>query len=119
RLQYFSPMVRAVSDNGPSDLLGALMPGVQKCRALAQALLARAMLRLSQGARDAAWQDLLACHRLARLVGRGATLIDALVGIAIDSLACRADLAFLADPGVDARQIEKSLHDLDGLPPLP
>jgi type II secretory pathway pseudopilin PulG len=77
------------------------------------------MLRLGEGKRDAAWQDLCACHRLARFVGRGATLIESLVAIAIDIIASRADLAFMEDSGVGGRQLEKCLRELESLPPLP
>ena len=54
-------------------------------------LTALAMLRLQQGKPHAAWQDLLACHRLARLVAQGPTLIDGLISMAVDQIACRGD----------------------------
>src|SRR5262249_7817814 len=95
RPDYYNPLVSPPKEKGPGALLGAGMPGVQKCREVAKALTARAMLRLGEGKADEAWQDLLACHRLARLVARGATLIESLVGIAIDQLASDADLAYL------------------------
>ena len=44
--------------------------GPQLTRELATALAAWAMLYAGHGHADAAWADLLACHRLARLVGR-------------------------------------------------
>src|SRR5205085_899358 len=95
RPHYFNPLVSRKTKKGPSGLIGALLPSVQKCRELASALTARAMLHLAEGRVDAAWQDLLACHRLGRLVARGGTLIEALVGLAIDAIAVKADLAFL------------------------
>ena len=49
------------------------------------------MLRVGEGKVDEAWEDLLACHRLARLVGQGPTLVEALVAIAIDGMACAGD----------------------------
>src|SRR5262249_9965102 len=119
RTNYFSPLVVAKTDKGPSDLIAAPMPGVQQCPELANALAARAMLRASQRAVNDAWQDLLACHRLGRLVGRGANLVEGLVGYAIDNTACKADLAFLDSTKPDAKQIERCLRDLQNLPPLP
>src|SRR5262249_1923079 len=95
RTHYFSPLVPGKTKKGSSGLIGALLPGVQKCRELANALAARAMLQVAQGRPEDAWQDLLACHRLGRLVGRGPTLIEGLVGIAIDTVAGKADLALL------------------------
>ena len=58
------------------------------------------MLRVAAGKFDEAWQDLLACHRLGRLVARGGTLIEELVGIAIDVIASNADLAYLEHAGL-------------------
>ena len=61
------------------------------------ALVVRAMQRLQEGNRDQAWADLLACHRIARLTGQGPTLIDLLVAVTIDGMACVADQAVLRD----------------------
>jgi hypothetical protein len=115
RPQYFSPLV----PKGSSGLIGALLPAVQKCREIANALVARALLRAAQGDADAAWQDLRASHRLGRLVGRGPTLIEALVSIAIDAIASKADLAFLERTRPDTKHLQGYLRDLQKLPPLP
>jgi hypothetical protein len=118
--QYYSPYVLTQTEKGSPGLISAVLPeGVQKCRAFANALIARAMLKVSQGASGEAWQDLLACHRLGWLVGRGGMIIDALVGIAIDGVACKADLAFLAETKPNAKRIEHCLRDLQNLPTFP
>jgi hypothetical protein len=119
RPDYFNPLVSRKTEKGPGGLIGALLPSVQKCRELATALTARALLRTAEGDFDGAWQDLLACHRLGRLVGRGGTLIEALVGIAIDLVAGTADLAFLERANLTAKQIRDCMRDLRELPPLP
>ncbi|HYT92655.1 MAG TPA: hypothetical protein VEL76_28320 [Gemmataceae bacterium] len=115
RSHYFSPLV----PTGDAGLLSALVPGVQKCRQLAHALTARAMLHLGEGRDDEAWQDLLACHRLGRLVGRSATAIESLVGIAIDTIANHADLVYLERSKLNAKQLAERLRDLQRLPPMP
>jgi hypothetical protein len=119
RPEYFNPLVGPRSPDHPGPLLGALMPGVQTCRALAVALAMRAMQRVAEGKADEAWQDLLACHRLGRLVARGATLIEALVGIAIDQIASQADLAYLDGARLTSAQVRSRLKDLQALPPMP
>ena len=120
RPDYFSPLVRRKTDKGSSGLLGALWaPGMQEFREIMKALVGRAMLRVAQGRAGDAWQDLLACHRLGRLVGRGPTLIDGLVGIAIDTATDEADLAFLGSANLSTKQIQDCLHDLQKLPPVP
>ncbi len=118
--QYYYPLLPIKSKDGGFDgLLTSNMAGVQRCRALASALLARAMLRTTEGRIDDAWNDLLAVHRLGRQVGRGATLIEGLVGIALEARAGSADLAHIEHAKLNTRQLEDRLRDLQTLPPLP
>ncbi len=119
RPDYYNPLVTRRTENKPRSLLDALLPGVQQCRELAVALAARAMLRIEEGKFDDVWQDLLACHRLGRLVARGGTLIEALVGFAIDQIASNADLAYLERADLTSEQIQDRRKDLQGLPPMP
>lgn len=113
---YFNPMVSRRKPGEGSNLIGTLLPGVQKCRELASLLTARATLRLSEGKLDEAWADVLACHRLGRLVTRGATLIEGLVGIAISQIAHNAALALAAHPDLTSKKAAQCLKDLQGLP---
>jgi hypothetical protein len=110
-------MVTSKGSKGSGSLIEALLPAPQKCRGLANALVARAMLRLGEDKLDDAWQDLLACHRLSRLVGRGGTLIEGLVGIAVDGQAAKADLTYLERIRTDAKRIDNCLRDLQKLRP--
>lgn len=116
---YYSPLVPERTKNGPRLLLNARLPGVQECREVAKSLTARALLRVGEGRFDDAWQDLLACHRLSRLVAHGATLIELLVGIALDAVAGKADLAFLERVHWNAEQIRNRLRELQKLAPMP
>jgi hypothetical protein len=118
RSGYFSPMTSRRSPGAPSALITVLLPGVQQSRALANALILRAMMRLGEGNLDEAWQDLLACHRLARLVARGALLIEMLVGAAIEQIASDGDLAYLERAKLTAAQVRDRLKVLQALPPL-
>lgn len=117
RTHYYYPLVP--SDTATSELIAVLIPGVQKCRELANMLPARAMLHTGEGRYDEAWQDLLACHRLGRLVAKGGTLIEGLVGIAIDAIASGAEVAHLDCGKLTAQQIKDRLADLHKLPPMP
>jgi hypothetical protein len=99
-------------------LIGSLLPQVQKCREIANALTCRAMLRVAEGKTEEAWHDLLTCHRLGRLLGRGGTIIEMLVGIAIDQIADRADVIFLDHTHLTSQQIMARLEDLRRLPPM-
>lgn len=119
RPQYFNPLISRKTEQDPGSIIAALLPSVQKCRELASLLTARAMLRLKEGKTEEAWADLMACHRLARHVAHGATLIESLVGIAIDSIASNADLVFLHHAKLNSKQILEKLKDLQSLPPFP
>jgi tetratricopeptide (TPR) repeat protein len=82
-------------------------------------LVVRAMLRLNEGKVDEAWDDLLTCHRLARLLGQGPTTIEALVASAIEEIACAGDLSLLQNTHLTAAQATKMREDLNKLPPMP
>ena len=92
---------------------------VQQYRAPLRALTARAMLRTGEGKVDEAWEDLLACHRLARLVGQGPALNEATFAVSMDLNACAADQVFLRHARLTPAQIARMRNDLDELPPLP
>ncbi len=116
RPHYFNPLIAPRTETGRGSLIGALLPTVQSCRGMAAALAAQAMLKFDEGKFEEAWQDLLACHRLGRLVSRGGCLIDCLVGIAIDQIASRADLVYLERAPLAARQFQDRANDLRALP---
>ena len=116
---YFNPLVSRDAAHAPGGLLGALLPGVQKTREIASLLVLRAMLRIDEGKHDDAWRDLVACHRLGRLVAQGGTLIEGLVGIAIDAIATGGELAYLEHARLTAAQLRRRLKELQELPAMP
>ncbi len=77
------------------------------------------MLRLHQGKLEEAWEDLLTCHRLARLAGQGPTLIDVLIASSTDEAACTGDQALLQHAQLTASQAAKMREDLNRLPAMP
>lgn len=116
RPHYYHPLV-SVQDGKPGMLIGALLPSVSLLRASLQGLQVRAMFRLKQGRADAAWQDILASHRLARHLSHG-TLIEYLVGAAGQNLAERSTLVYLATSPPSRQAALARLKDLQALPPL-
>ncbi|MBP3958832.1 hypothetical protein J8F10_26600 [Gemmata sp. G18] len=116
RPEYFNPLVSRRKEGDSSNLIGALLPSVQRYRELAFAFSARAMLRLQDKKFDEAWEDILTCHRLGRLVTRGATLIEALVGIAITQIASTATVTYLERADLTSKQALKCQKDLRELP---
>ena len=119
RPEYYNPLTPDRTEDWSLGLIGALMPTMGKCRELANALTCRAMLRVADGKVDEAWQDLLACHRLGRLIARGGSLIEVLVGIAINQIANEADVAFVDHAKLTSKQVLACLDDQRKLPPMP
>jgi hypothetical protein len=114
RPRRYDPLI-----SGDGSVITILLPVVDRYREAARALTARATLRLDGGKVDDAWEDLLACRRLARLAGQGPTLIDALVAIAVDGVASAGDTGFLQIARLTPAQIAKMRADVDKLPPMP
>jgi hypothetical protein len=119
RSRYYSPLVPQPPEKGPGGTIHAEILGAPECRDLAYLLSCRAMLRIGEGKFEEAWQDLIACHRLARLVVHGVTVIEGLVGLSIDMTAINGDLAYLEHAKRTPEQIRECLKDLQALPAMP
>jgi len=88
-------------------------------REVSRAFCARAMLGLEEGKPAEAWEDLLVCHRLARLVGQGQTTNDVISGVGIEERACLGDRALLRYARLSVDRIATMRKDLDQLSPMP
>ncbi len=89
---------------------------VQKHRRISEALVSRAMLRLGSGDADGSRADLLASHRLARVVG-AATGDRWLISFVIARRAARADAAWAHYGHRSAGEIRQYRQELVKLPP--
>lgn len=113
----------------PADLLGtaavepvltAALADVQTMRDVARALATRAMLHAGEGRHAAAWRDIHAIHRLARLLApsdRGGFMVSHLVSIAVGATANGLTVALLQAPGLPADDVATIRRDLEALPP--
>jgi hypothetical protein len=119
RPDYYNPMVPKRTEDGWEPLIEALLPNVQLVREFARALVCRAMLRTAEGKFQEAWLDLLTCQRLGRLVARGGTGVELLVGFANEALARQAEIAILSHARLTPKQILAHLEELRKLPPMP
>jgi len=116
RPRCYAPLV---TGDPRTPCISVLLPGLGRVRSAGRLLAARAMLRLDSGDVDGACGDLVACHRLGRLVGQGPTLIDGLVSITVDAMASQADAAVAQSGKLSAEQAAAFLAELDKLAPLP
>jgi hypothetical protein len=85
----------------------------------AYALVGLAMLELGDGRANKSWEDLVACHRLARLVAQGPTFGDLGAGHLAEATACVGDLALLQDGHLPSARIREMRDDLQRLRPMP
>ena len=113
--QFYIPWLPADAND---SILSALTPGLAGLRGAARALASRAMLRSGEGDAQGARADLLAIHRLARLVSRQEILVSHMVAWSMEYYACAAEDAISAGK-VSAGDARSLLADLAPLPPLP
>lgn len=118
RQHFYSPLVPPQGEEGSSGLVSARLSTIQHYRTLSNALTSRVKRRLNDGHVEEAWNDALAIHRLARMVGRGGMMIEGLVAMALESIAHHVELAFLDRPEIDSKQIQKFFRDINELPPM-
>ncbi len=116
RERCFLPLI---TGDEPNMLIAVLLPIVQGTREMARLLKARAMLRLDEGNVAGAWEDLMTCHRLARHIAQGPTLIERLVAIAIDSIALDGGQIIAQSGQLMTDQALKCRGDLEKLSPIP
>lgn len=102
-----------------TPLIAVLQPATDLFRDVCRAVVARAMLRLGEDEVDESWDDVLACHRLARLVGQGPMLVEGLAAYALDQTASAGDQALLQRAHLAASHAAKMREDLDRLSAMP
>jgi hypothetical protein len=125
RPRFYWPLVYV--DDAPSfasfsGLSGSLYSGsfVSGCivRDLGGALCTRAMFRIREGRSEGVWQDLLACHRLARLMAQAPTITDGLEAIGVEEIAARGDAVLAHDGKLTVEQARRFAAELGKLPPM-
>ena len=89
-------------------------------REVSRAIALRAMLRIGNNDTDGAWNDLMVCHRLARLAGQcPRTAVEALVAFTIENMASSGDQVLLHHAKLSSARIAAMQDDLACLPTLP
>jgi hypothetical protein len=119
RPTYYNPLVSSQKSARSPRLIGSLLPSVQKLREVCNALACRAMVRAGAGDYDGAWRDTLTIQRLGRLLGKGGTLIEHLVAVAITTMAANAQVKLLGLTAHPVERLRSWQADLRRLPPMP
>lgn len=84
-----------------------------------RALVARAAFRREAGDIEEAMADLLAVHKLSRLNMQGATLVDALVAMALEHLAWQGNTALIRSGYLSAEEARAYRRQLDATDEIP
>ncbi|MCE5266682.1 MAG: hypothetical protein LLG00_02205 [Planctomycetaceae bacterium] len=87
-------------------------------RDAAKAFALRSMLRLGSDQVDAAIDDVQCIRRLSRLIGRGPTLVEMLIGITIDGVADESEYALLTPDRLSTATLDSMRRAHSGLPPV-
>ena len=77
------------------------------------------MLRIEEKHYPQAWDDILTTMRLGRILAKGKTLIEFLVGLSLQNMACEACIIMLESPELEIAFLNQCLVDLDRLGALP
>jgi hypothetical protein len=112
RPKWWSPSPSLLGDNY-EGAISMLLPGVQRLRGVGRAYSIRAMWHAGEGRPQEAWNDLKTSMRFARLCSQGLTLVEQLVGIAIDGIALRQTATLLHHSEPDAEFARQVLADLN------
>ncbi|HET6428971.1 MAG TPA: hypothetical protein VFJ30_11200, partial [Phycisphaerae bacterium] len=102
-----------------SLLLGTMQYSARRQSQGARALLCRAMGRVRAGQVQAAWQDILAVHRLARLMAQDPQLVPQVVSVGMEETAAEGGAALAATGRLTRQETQSMLSDLQSLAPLP
>jgi hypothetical protein len=101
RRPYYWRTYESGSEN-PAEMLGVLLPNLQVFRNLARSLRWRAWLRAGQGRFEDSFADMKSCYRLGQHTRGDKTLIEQLVGIAIEALAVQTIRDIVSEYEVDS-----------------
>ncbi len=112
---FYIPLVRQGEDE---LLLSIRLPEIQWKRSLARGLSARANYRIGTGDIDGAIDDIIACKRLGRHIGHGASVVQTLVGIAIEGVADAIGIAGSLEYQPTDEQLRRLVEQTENLPPL-
>jgi hypothetical protein len=128
RPRRFDPLLNGMWTEKP-DMLRQLSPfrylpryvdeDLRKFDDAVETLAIRAMLRLGDGKVDEAWNDLLACHRLARLAAEGPTFDEFVNAHRLEGVTWLAEQAMLQNAHLSASQIRQMMGDLNRLRSIP
>lgn len=119
RKVFYLPRVSRKPDGSRDQLLLCQLPTIYRSYDFGPLFRLRVTRSLGEGKTDEAFADVLALHRLARLIGQSAWLYEAMVCYSLDAHAHQAALAVFEHGKPTAKQALAYQAGLLKLPPLP
>ncbi|MBT3199021.1 MAG: hypothetical protein HN350_03805 [Phycisphaerales bacterium] len=116
RTEYYIPAV--TPDDAEFPVVNMSIPAVQAYVSMSNALCARAMLKLNSNDTSGAWADAMTAKRLARHIARGYSLVEGLVALRCEDIACNLTDAIAGSGKLTETQAKACLDDLQQLGPL-
>jgi len=114
---YYAPLLSVES---PPRLMGAALNIERRFPFLARMYNARAMLALQEGRLPEAIDDLMTCHRLARLLAVGSPMdVSQAKAHVVDAFAARGEMQLLASGKVQGEVLESLTQQFRSLPDMP
>lgn len=113
--RFYQPLIISPGEG----LINVELPGAIMSREVARGLQARAMLHLGEGRLDAALTDIETMRHLARHIGAGATIIENLIGIAIESMACQGYVNLVQQQRPAPNKVPELLAKFNEFKPMP
>jgi hypothetical protein len=120
RDHFYNPYIITAEDRDQPapEIISILLPGAQHTREIARGLALMANRRIADGSIDEAIRISRVIHRIGRLSSTGGTLIEGLVGIAIDGIAFELDNRLITTPLITKALLNKLQSQLEKLPPI-
>lgn len=92
---------------------------VQEARNVARGLGSRVTLKIGEARYKEAWRDIVLMRGLARKIAQGPTLIEGLIGVAIEGMACRSTMIWLQNLPESFDEFGEPLEAVAELGPMP
>ena len=113
--RFYMPVITAYK---PSAICSVLLPPLQKYRSVAKLLQVRALFRMHRGDVTEAWQDMLALHRLARLIDQHPSLVAQMVAVGVDGIASQTGISLATQKTLPDAKKHAILRELASLRPI-
>jgi hypothetical protein len=113
---FHVPLVRRSEDELIHDIVANGLSCFRFARSLARGLQARSHFHIAMGDIDGAVDDVIACMSLGRHIGRGPFLIDMLMGVAFEGMACAIGIAGSLEHPPSKEQLQRLIDEAANLP---